>query len=445
MVDYIKNPPSIPNNPNSILWSASQLNTLDQIYKIYNKINGKWVHLFEYGYYESPESAILVYDTWDLNRKDLDFRWAKLKNIANKISITSSWDGIEWADDNLRELHGTVNVVNSQVSIDIVDNTNIQAWEELYNRNTWETYIVTAKSTNTYTITAFNAAWDAATPAKTITVWDVLVRVNFAKIYWSNDWMYANRNALKQATNYMQFVSMNIDNDMITNNRTRLFMDDAGEMVKQQFSDASRKIIKGMAQSFYVWAKWFDSSTKRYSAWGLERFIPDSCKVNIKWATDKDTKDNLRRELTKAYQSWMTNIRGNNKLVALCTTRFNDEIDALYEGKIIYNDELSNVNVHISRLTLWSNNLNLSISNLLDETYGDQAVCFLVPVDYVFMYNVPNTVTNSSWKAIDKLGRWIIFIPPVNQPEQLTIQLFTTYSFMFGWITSWAYRKLTIA
>ena len=74
------------------------------IYDHSQKVKGKGLDIFRYGYEEAVETALLIYDFKNLNKDDLDFRGMALKHVSNKISITETGDSIQWYEEDLKEV-----------------------------------------------------------------------------------------------------------------------------------------------------------------------------------------------------------------------------------------------------------------------------------------------------------------------------------------------------
>ena len=403
------------------------------------KVNGKWIHLVRYGYAEAPEVALMLYDLSKLNEDNLDFKSVELKGVSREATLTEDWESITWKEEDIKEAYLTVTTATSATSV-VVDATDVQVWETLYNQATGETALVVAVSTNTLTLAApWFAGTDYAANNK-------LTRLSFAKKYGVNHGHRVKRNDLIAYSNYVQFTEELIDSDMIENNKTYLFVTPE-QRTKMIYSDASRKIIKGIVSTFYLGKKMKSNASGeyQYSAWWLIEFVPAANRVNIKGADDNATKANLRYQLQKAYQSGLKGIYGKNKLLAFCTTKFAADLDALYENKIIYNDKLNAVDVEIKSYNVWGFKLNIVVSNVLDYDLGDVSQCFLVPIEYTFLFMLPKGVTGKDGKTLDVFGRWVLYDKPQETYEKKTQALATNFSFYFKGVSSGAYRILTIA
>lgn len=411
---------------------------MSTIYDIVTKINGQGIHLFKYGYMEAPELAMLEYDMHDLNNENLDFRNKKLKRIAEKVSLNETGESITWYEEDLKEANVTIATINSATSR-VLSVSSVVVGEMLYNQTTGVTVLVVGVAGSTVTLAGAGDAGALAT--------DVLVRMNFAKKYGADHSFSANRNDLQTKSNYVQYTETLIDSSAIENNKTRLFVNSPEEFLKLQFTDASRKIMKGFAQSFYfgISSKVLVGSDYIYTAGGLESFIPSGNKVNVKGVDDDETKKNLRDQMTAAYQSGLSGIWGDNKLVAFCTTKWKDEIDRLYEDKLVLNDKISSIDVNVVSYSVGGKKLNMVESNILNSTVGDLAVCYLVPMDYAFLYNIPVLAAESTGKTLMKSGRGVVYMKPQTTIEKSKVALATSYSYMFGGVYSGAYRKLYIA
>ena len=403
------------------------------------KVNGKWIHLVRYGYAEAPEVALMLYDLSKLNEDNLDFKSTELKGVSREATLTEDGESITWKEEDIKEAYLTISSKTSATSL-VVDSTDVQVWETLYNQTTGETALVTAVSSSTLTLAS---PWFAGTGYATN---NVLTRISFAKKYWVNHGHRVKRNDLVTYTNYVQFTEELIDSDMIENNKTYLFVTPE-QRTKMIYSDASRKIIKGIVSSFYLGKKLKTNASGeyQYSAGWLIEFVPAANKVNIKGADDNATKANLRYQLQKAYQCGLKWIYWKNKLLAFCTTKFAADLDALYENKIIYNDKLNAVDVQIKSYNVWGFVLNIVVSNVLDYDLGDVSKCFLVPIEYTFLFMLPKWVTGKDGKTLDVFGRWVLYDKPQETYEKKTQALATNFSFYFKGISSGAYRILTIA
>lgn len=408
------------------------------IYELTTKIDGKGIHLVKYGYMEAPEAALLLYNMYDLNNENLDFRSQMIKQISEKISINETGEQVRWYEEDLKLANVSITTVNSATEF-VISAAGVIVGETLYNQTTQATTKVTAVSGTTITLDG--------TGDTSATAGDVLVRIGFGKKYGDDHYFTPTRNDLQTQTNYIQYTEAVINSSAIENNKTRLFVKSPEEHLKLQFTDASRKIVKDMAMSFYfgVNSKTLIGSYYSYTAGGLEEFIPSANKVNVQGADDAATKKNIRDQLTAAYQSGLSGIWGQNKLLAFCTTKFMDEIDRLYEDKLVYNDKLTSIDVNITSYSVGGKKLNMVESNILNETVGDLAVAYLVPIDYTFLYNIPYYAAEESGKTLQRAGRGIVYKKPQSTFEKSDIGLGTSYSFMFMGVYSGAYRKLYFA
>ena len=401
---------------------------------------GYGLHLIQYGYSQAQEISLLMYNLADLNSNNLDFRNMKLKGVASKVSTTEDGESVLWKEEDIKEALVTVDTVTS-ATVFTCDTTGLAVGEVLYNQTTKESALVVGVSGLQITLDSpgFLVANGFASGNK-------IVRANFSKKYGVDHGHKVGRNQLSDYSNYIQFTEEQIDSDMIANNKNYLFVEN-DERNKTIFSDASRKIIKGIVSGFYVGKKFKTNTTGdyQYGAGGLNEFIPAGAKVNIKGVDAEATKANLRTQLQKAYQSGLEGIYGANKLLAFCTTKFASEIDALYENKVIYNDSLKSVNIQIKEYMVGGFKLNMVVSNVLDYDMGDIAMAYLVPIDYVFTYMLPRAAVQEDGKTTQMVGRGIVYKKPQTTIEKSTIALATNFSFIFQGIGSGAYRRLIIA
>lgn len=406
-----------------------------KIYDLVTKVNGKGIDLVRFGYEESPEMMYMLYNMYDLNKQDLDFRNKRLKGISEKVSITEDGESITWYSEDMKEAKATIATFTSGTSW-VVDLTDIQVGEELFNARTGATVIVSAVSGTTVTL---NGAGDAAGQAG-----DTLSRVWVGKQYWASSVFTTARNDLSSATNYIQYMAVKVASDMVSNNKTRLFYENPQEFARSVFGDASRKILKSYAQLFYFGVKGKNTigGSTVYTAGWLEEFIGAGNKVDLSGADDAATKANLRKELLSAYATGLTGVMGKNKMLAFCTSKFKAELDMLYEDKIVYNDKLQDVEIEITSYTVGGRKLNLVESTILNTTIGDYATAYLVPIDYAFVYNVPFTTVGDDGKSLQNTGKGVVFVPPQTTFETKDVRLCTTFSFMFMAADSGSYKKL---
>jgi len=407
------------------------------IYGFDQKRVGYGLEISKFGYHEVPETLLLMYDISDLNQDNLDFRSMKIKQVGNKVATTETGESIEWYEEDMREADISVVTPTSATQFTASVST-VRPGEQLWNIDTNETALVESVAGTTVTLVApgFTGSGYAAG--------NTLSRFGFSKKYGDNDNFTATRNDLIQKTNYIQFTETKLDADLIENNKNYLFIKDANERAKMVFGDQSRKIMKNIAMGLFVgkaekhntWG--FD----RYTAGGLRDFVPASAKTNIKGVDNEDTKRKLRNELTKAYQSGVPNIRGTNKLLAFCTTQFADEIDRLYESKVYYQDKLKAIDVNITTYNVGGKKLNMVVSNLLDVLHPGKSICYLVPIDYTFIYMLPNGITADGGKAVENYGKGVVYTKPVTTYEKKEIALFAQWSYMFQNLSSGAFRIL---
>ena len=403
------------------------------------KVNGKGIHLVRYGYAEAPEVALLLYDLSKLNEDNLDFKSVELKGVSREATLTEDGESITWKEEDIKEAYLTVDTATSATSVK-VDATDVQVWETLFNQATQETALVVAVSTSSLTLASPGFAGSAYAAGNKIT------RVSFAKKYGVNHGHRVKRNDLITYSNYVQFTEELIDSDMIENNKTYLFVTPE-QRTKMIYSDASRKIIKWIVSSYYLGKKMKSNASGewQYSAGGLIEFVPAANNVNIKGADDNATKANLRLQLQRAYQCGLKGVYGKNKLLAFCTTKFAADLDALYENKVVYNDKLNSVDIQITSYNVWGFKLNMVVSNVLDYDLWDVSQCFIVPIDYTFLFMLPKGVTGKDGKTLDVFGRWVLYDKPQETYEKKTQALATNFSFYFKGISSGAYRILKIA
>lgn len=405
---------------------------MSTIYSLTNQVNGVGVHYFKYGYNAAPEAAMLMYDLTDLNKETINWKTLKLKNIADKVSITQSGDAVAWYQDDLKRATATITVKTSTTVFETGE--SIVAGEVLFNRNTGTTYNVASVSGAAVTITVADSA---------LAVGDTIVRMGFSKLYGSDSSFTPTRNALTETTNYIQFSEFLIPSDMIENNKSRVFLKDGKQYAESLITDAARDAVLSAVTSFYkgVKAKTSASGTYRYTAGGLDNFIPASYKVNIKGADDEATKENIRTQLEVAYGSGVDGIYDNNNLIFLCNSKMASTIDRLYENAVQFNDELTAINMNIKVMNLEGRRLRIVESGVLNHIEGtSRAVGYFLPLKDTFMYNVPNRALDENNKMLPN-GFGIMYQKSINNIEVVNNALATTHSFVYGTINSGAYQR----
>jgi len=380
---------------------------------------------------------MLMYNLEDLNKDTINWKSLKLKGISDKVSLTQSGDAVAWYQDDLKKATQAVTVVTSTTVFETAA-TDIIAGEVLFNRDTGATYNVASVSGAEVTITAADAS---------LAVGDVIVRLGFSKLYGSDNSITPTRNDLTETTNYIQFSEFLIPSDMIENNKSRVFLKDGKDYMESKITDASRDAVLSAVTSFYkgVKAKTSASGTFRYTAGGLDNFIPTSYKVNIKGADDPDTKDNIRTQLEAAYGSGVDNIFGNNNLIFFCNSKMASQIDKLYEDAVQFNDEITAINMNIKIMNLEGRRLRIVESGTLNHIEGtSRAVGYLMPLQDTFMYNVPNRVMDAGNKMLPN-GFGIMYQKGIDNIESVNNALATSHSFVFGTVNSGAYQRWVYA
>ena len=406
------------------------------IYSLLTEKNGQGISVTKFGYEESPEAAIFGMDFKELNREDLDFMSANIKGLNKKMTVTPDGEKIYWYDEDMRKDEIAISTRTSATSW-VVDSTNVQVGDTWRNKNTGKSVIVTAVSGSTITLAG---SGDTASAVGNTLTW-----VSNARGYKSTSAYSSKRNDLNAYDNYFQYNAYEVKSEIIKNNDTKLFYENPEAFQKSLFGDASRDSMRGYGSSFYfgVKGKTNVGGTDYYTAGGLEAFLPASCIVDLSGVDNEATKANLRRELIKAYACGLTGIWGRNKLLAMCTTKFKAEIDFLYEGKVEYTDRLKAIDIEITSYNVGGRKLNMVESTLLNVEAGDEAVAYLIPVDYASVYILPYGTQDLTGKGVEKMnGVGQVFLPPQTTPAARSAWLFSTHTFEFKGITSGGYRKL---
>jgi len=405
------------------------------IYSLLTEKNGQGISITQYGYEDAPEIALFGMDFKDLNKQDLDFRSANIKSLAKKMTVTPDGEKIYWYDEDMRKDDIAITTRSSATSW-IVDSTAVKVGDTWRNKTTGNRVIVIAVSGSTITLAG---AGDTSSLAG-----DTLTWISNARGYKTTTAYASSRNDLNSYDNYFQYNAYEVSSEIIKNNDTKLFFDNPNEFQKTLFGDASRDSMRGYGSSFYfgIKAKTTISGYVYYTAGGVEYYLPGSCIVDLSGDDDPATKANLRRELITAYASGLSGIFGRNKLLAMCTSKFKSEIDRLYEDKVEYTDKLDAIDVDITTYNVGGRKLNMVESTLLNTEAGDEAVAYLIPVDYCAVFVLPYGTQDISAKSVEKMGVGQVFLPPQTNPAEKSAWLFSTHTFEFKGITSGAYRKI---
>jgi len=410
--------------------------------KMFNKYDWMGLELFHQGYDKSPEALLLPFDLDSLNQNDFNFKQAQLKKVARQVSTTENGDQIQWYDQDIKEPVAKIDGATTndeEFTLDVNGGSDPQVWETLFNVNTQKTYLVENVDGSTVTI-----EWTDENASDG----DKIVRLGYSKKYGEDDSFVYVRQDASEFKNYFQWTEGVIDSDMITNNRNGLFHNPETRLI-QEFSDISRKIVLDMVRSFYVGKrqKYTNNGDIRYTTWGILDYLDGTDgyqKYDIGGANaddDDDVKKNLRNRMQLASASGI-GLTTDRDILCFCTTAFSNKIDDLYENKLVKNDMLRDIRIDIKEVELWANTLQMARSNVLDNLFQDKAVAFFIPLDHVFLYNLPKTTADASGRNLENFGKGLIYKKPQNTPEKSRIWLFTHWSNMFGGVSTQAYQFL---
>jgi len=418
---------------------------------ILTQINGQWIYLMKYGYMEVPSSMLMFYNLADLNKPNFDFKSAKPKNVVREVSMFSNEKHkVKWNEENIREqsLSATTAAGAGTTSFD-VDVAYLQEWDALFNPRTGETMHVVAVSWNTVTVDE-NNNW--------VNSWDTLVRSTYAKTYLVSDASRYQRNDVDELWNYVQYnmVELNSDEvDMATMNLTRLFYNSPAEYLKEGvFARASRKFVYDMMMTLYTWKRdvevastWWD----KFFTWWLDYFLrteyPVWYNVNFRWATDKESIQNLRDEVTKAYASWVPWLYANNRLVMFVNTAMAAQIDDLFMDKITYlENDLNHFSINMKEINMNGRKITIVEDVMLNYLYPNQKVWYIVDLQWIGLFQVANDVIDSSWRTVPRMP-WVakIFAKPQDTPEGRQVYIFGHRWWIFKNIKAGVFRKVIYA
>ena len=418
----------------------------EKIVDILAKYKGRWVEHYRKGYEESPTSLITTYDMSDLNSPNFDFRNAKMKKAAQKVTQFSDVKKIAWYEDNIKEQWFTASETAAAWTLKFdVDSDRLQPNDTLRNVATGERMLVTDVDGNEITVDA-NTKW--------VTSWDEFVRYGFAKTYGEYSARKIDFNEAEQFENYFQFTAEEIPEtktDILTNNLSRLFYDKTDDYIKELFAEASRGIVRTRMYSFYAGRPKETNKggiKKIYETWGLDFFIPDSAyEVNIQGADSAGTMKKFRDELSKIYKSWVSWLRKTNRVMMMATADFCHALDDLFIDYVIKNNAenpLTKFGINVREYNISGYPIMVVNDPILDDLYPGEKVGFTIDTDGVVSYDLMHGVIGKDGKRTDAPRVSQLFIPEQTTPELRTVSLHSHFSYAFGNIGSGVYRKLVM-
>lgn len=419
---------------------------MTKIYEELQRYNGRAISHFRYGYEELPNSMMLFYPLEQLNNPKFDFRSAKPKKVSYETQRLSDAKEVVWYEDSIKESDGsaTSTVAAGVLTFD-TDIVDLVAGDILRNKVTGDVMLV---------LSVVGASATVDQNPSGVTTGDLLVRAGFAKTYGVYDTHLKDTNDYTKMTNYIQFTSEKIDpakTDILSNNISKLFWNDARSYVEEElFAPASRRILLSMMNSLYAGRPTATAVTggTKYTAGGLEYYIPASAKnINFKGGTDKESVQNFRTQLQKAYQSGVRGLFKKGRVVFFCTTAMAAQIDDLFYDKITNLDNhLSSFGINIVELSLNGRKISIVEDSVMNNLYGeDEKVGFVLDIEGVVLFNLMNDVIGEDGKSVPKLGASKLFVKPQDTYEMREISLNTHRSFVFKNVKSGVFRKLIYA
>lgn len=403
------------------------------IYSLLNEISGKGSFLAQYGYQypTAMEYFLLMYDLSELNKKGFDPRTAKVKGVATKMDYTPTGESVKWYTDNLKEATVSINSVTDANTF-VLDSTAIVVGETLYNRNTRTSYFVTTSSAGTIDI---NGAGDSSAAAG-----DVLERVSFSKKYQQNDGFRVSRNAYTAYENYIHMIEIVETFGQVDLNKTRIFFKDDREYVAEKIADMARKAIKSQVQGYFVGTKlkYTSGSDTRYSAGGLDYYLPSAYKVNIKGINDEATRWAITNQVAISYRSGV-DVTGMNSMF-FCNSGFLQLLDRLYDPKLVLNEKIETINVNVKTINIAGGVLKVVHSNVLDGLSPTVPMGYLIPINDTFLFNVP-VVSVENGGQIAKNQTMNMYLKPVTTYESRDLALYASHTYVYGAIDSGAYQR----
>lgn len=402
------------------------------VYDLVSSLDGKGNYLYKYGFgaKNMAEYFLFMYDLSELNKDDVNWSNAPLKWIGSLISETESGESVKWKDENMKEAPLTIDVVNSATSFDF--STVPSVWQELYNKNTLKTYVVTAVSGSSATI---SGAGDAAAA-----VGDVIVLGRYGKKYGADDGLSLTRNDTTDYENFIHFGEYQHDFLAKDLNKTYTFLRDPKAFVKARVGDMARKAIWTKCASVFVGQKLkVTSPDTRYFSGGLDEFIPSAYKVNIFGSTDARTKELIQEQITIAYSS---GVNTSNMMLAMNSKMKNLFNRLWYEPHLTLNDKINSINLDIRTYDVGGYNLQTFHSNVLESLNNSTPLAYLIPMDHLFLFNLP-TLTVDGNANTEKNYDMMLYKKPQTTKEKATLALMTSHSAIFAAVTSGAFQRWT--
>jgi hypothetical protein len=389
------------------------------------------LYQFGYGHKSGAEYFLFMYDFSTLNQNKVDFKSAAtLKGLANKVSTSETGDSVKFKDEDLRRGNTVIDTVTNSTTF--VLTVAVDEGQELYNRNTLKTYAVIGVAGTTITIDAADAAAQAG---------DVLVLGRFGKKYAQDDSQQIGRNDTVEYENFVHFGEYSHDFIARELNKNRVFMQSPADYVLSRVGDMARAAIFGKVASVYtgIKLKYVNGGITRYYSGGLDHFIPQGFKANIYGSTDAKTKQNILDQIALAYQSGIP----TSSFMLACNQKMKSLINRFwYDKHLVINDKLESINLDIQTYDVDGYSLRLFHSNTLETLNNSVPLAYLIPMDNLFMFNLPNITITGDAKLVANADM-MTYLKPQSTMEKATLALMSSHSTVFQGISSGAFQRWT--
>jgi len=455
------------------LYSMSNLRSLA------TELNQKTINILKYGRgYAGKSLSLFMFNITDLNQDYIDWKNIKPKPFKseikeNMLSDSSYGNKVTWQEINLKDQVLTINSVDSgtQVTCACSGPLTYKRGQTFWNPNTQTGFQLTADASQatswagTIVLTVSSSAW--------WTAGDSLRMSGYAKPYGLAEGNAFDADQVTEEYNIFTGANMALQLDQNEVNSNYIFQGDAKAYLKQKTLEASRKLIINVWRSTYAGQRTTNTigGATSYQAGGLDRALKNlsgktginlggatgaaTGEIKIAGATTAARRSAFLDAVTEVHLSPLPNIKGNNKLVFMCTTPFMREVEEMFYDKLLVNDTLSKIDIEVTTVKFSGGVLTFITDEMLDDlnryydsttgAYSIKKLGYFVPIDYCKAIVKANDVVTKDGLSVPALWMGKYFIPPQTAEETFDLRLYTSYSFMRWGITSGAYRKVTLA
>lgn len=438
------------------------------------ELNGKTINLFKYGWGYARTLPLFMYDMASLNG-DIDWKNIKPKpfkvNIKDNMFTDASGNKATWQEVDVKDQILTVTAVDAwanTITCSCVWPLTYKRWQRFWNTQKTEEYILTAdvaQSTpgaGTIVLTVADEKNAVAT--------DNIRMIGYSKPYRNNEGNTFDADQVTELYNIFTNTNMSLNLDINEVNANYIYQNWTKEYLKQKSTEASRKMLLGIWRDVYFGGRGTEivGWTTAYTAGWLDWFIRNESgiaglnlgtgtgagvgEININGATTLVKKTAFLDAVTAVYMSSLPNIKGPNKLMFMCTTSFMREIEELFYDKLVINDTLAKIDLEVRQISFSWGTISFMVDEMMDDMNKTVAAGvasikktgYFVPIDYCSLVLRANNVATKDGQSVTAMGMWVYFIPPQTAEESFDLRMFTSYSFIWWGIKSWAYRKVNL-